>query len=95
MKKPHAIAIRETLLLIGLIGIWLAITVQWGAFSLLFWGLTVAMAAVLRPAHQRRSVPDSVTDVMSITVSWAVAGGVLGLLLDLRTPNSLAPDVLA
>lgn len=94
MKKPRAIAIRETMLLVGLIGLWLAITIQWGAFSLLFWGLTVAMAGVLRPAHQRRPVPDSVTDVMSITVSWAVACGVLGLILDLRTPNPFAPGVL-
>lgn len=95
MKRIRSFALRETLLLMVFIGIWLAITIQWGALSLPFWALAVGMAAVLRPTHQRRSIPDSVTDVLSVAVSWAVAGGVAGIAFDLRQPSGLASDVLS
>ncbi len=79
----------ELLLLVTLIATWLGITVQLGSLSLLFWGCGVAMTAILRPAHQRRRTPESVTDVLSVAVSWAVAWGAAGVALDQRIT---APD---
>ena len=79
----------ELLLLVTLIATWLGITVQLGSLSVLFWGCGVAMTAILRPAHQRRRTPESVTDVLSVAVSWAVAWGVAGAALGQRIT---APD---
>ncbi len=72
------------MLFVTLIATWLGITVQLGWMSVLFWGCGVAMTAILRPAHQRRRIPDSVTDVLSVAVSWAVAWGIAGAVLDFR-----------
>ncbi len=79
----------ELLLLVTLIAMWLGITVQLGSLSVLFWGCGVAMTAILRPSHQRRRTPESVTDVLSVAVSWAVAWGAAGVALDLQatTPD--------
>jgi hypothetical protein len=80
----------ELLLLVTFIATWLGITVELGSLSVLFWGCGVAMTAILRPAHQRRRTPESVTDVLSVAVSWAVAWGAAGVVLDLQftSPDS-------
>ena len=88
MKSNRQFTISEMLLLVTFIGTWLAVTTRLGPLSVLFWGLTVVMAAILRPAHQRRKTPESVTDVLSVAVSWAVACGVAGFALDVHLlPN--------
>ena len=84
MKTNRQFTISEMLMLIMFIGIWLSVTIQLGSLSVLFWGLAMGMAAVLRPSHQRRSTPVTVADVVSIAVSWAVVCGLLGFLLDVR-----------
>ena len=53
------------------------------------------MAAILRPAHQRHQTPESVTDVLSVAVCWAVACGVAGFALDLRLPGSATSDLFS
>jgi hypothetical protein len=80
--------VREILLLMTMIGTWLAITLQLGSFSVLFWGLGVVMASVLRPHHQRHETPSSVTDVLSVAISWAVVFGIAGLALDVWMSGS-------
>ncbi len=95
MRTNGPFTAREMLLLFTLIATWLAITLQLGPLSLLFWGLGLIMAAILRPAHQRRQTPESVTDVLSVAVSWAVAWGVAGLALDLRTVGSAFSEIPA
>jgi hypothetical protein len=74
----------QLFLLVTFIAMWLGITVRLGSMSVLFWGCGVAMTAILRPSHQRRRTPESVTDVMSVAVSWAVAWGAAGVAMDLR-----------
>ena len=82
MKTIHRFSISQGLLLLAFMTTWLVITVHLGRLSIFFWGLAVLMAAILRPSHQRRRTPESVTDVLSIAVCWAVACGFLGLALD-------------
>ncbi len=82
VKTNRQFSVREMLLLVIFIGTYLTITVQLGRASTLFWGLTVVMATILRPAHQRRQTPESVTDVLSVAISWAVVCGVAGFALD-------------
>jgi len=76
----------ELLLLFSLVSLWLGVTVLLGAGSLLIWAGATAMAAILRPPHQRSRVPDTVTDLLSVAVSGCVGGGVLGLSADLLAP---------
>jgi hypothetical protein len=76
----------ELLMLFSLVSLWLGVTVLLGAGSLLIWAGAIAMAAILRPPHQRSRVPDNVTDLMSVAVTWCVAGGVIGLGADLLAP---------
>jgi hypothetical protein len=76
----------ELLLLMSLVALWLGITVLLGSFSLLVWAGATGMAAVLRPPHQRRRTPESVTDLLSVAVSWCVALGIAGLSADLLAP---------
>ncbi len=80
----RAFSVGDMMLLVMAIGTYLAVTVQLGPLSILFWGLAVVMASILRPAHQRRITPESVTDVMSVAVSWAVVCGIAGFALDAR-----------
>lgn len=82
MKTDHQFSISQILLLVAFMVTWLAITVHLGWLSIVFWGLAVLMAAILRPAHQRRRTPESVTDVLSVAVCWAVACGFLGVAFD-------------
>ena len=82
MARGRQFTVREVLLLVTLICTWLAITVQLKTFGVPFWGFAVVMAAVLRPGHQRHETPNSVTDVLSVSISWSVMGGVVGLALD-------------
>ncbi len=95
VKTNRQFTISEMLLLVTFIGTWLAITAQLGSLSILFWGLTVVMAAILRPAHQRHQTPESVTDVLSVAVCWAVACGVAGFALDLRFPGNATADLFS
>lgn len=76
----------ELLLLFSLVSLWLGVTVLLGAGSLLIWAGAIAMAAILRPPHQRNRFPDTVTDLLSVAVSWCVGGGLLGVGADLLTP---------
>ncbi|MHB8973324.1 MAG: hypothetical protein ACYC3X_24420 [Pirellulaceae bacterium] len=76
----------ELLLLTSLVVLWLGITVLLGSFSLLVWGGATGMAAVLRPPHQRRRTPESVTDLLSVAVFWCVALGIAGLSVDVFAP---------
>lgn len=87
MKSNRQFTISEMLLLVTFIGTWLAVTTRLGPLGVLFWGFTVVMAAILRPAHQRRKTPESVTDVLSVAVSWAFACGIAGFALDMRLPS--------
>ena len=80
----------ELLLLVSLLILWLGITVLLGSFSLLVWAGAVVMALILRPPHQRQQTPESVTDVLSVAVTWCVALGIAGLVADLFAPVSLA-----
>jgi hypothetical protein len=80
----------ELLLLVSLLALWLGITVLLGPFSLLVWAGAVAMAVILRPPHQRQQTPESVTDVLSVAVTWCVACGIAGLGADLFAPATLA-----
>jgi hypothetical protein len=77
----------DALLLALLIAVWLGLTLAWGALSLLIWAPGVLIAAVLLPPHQRSGTPQSMVDVIASAVCWAVAGGAVGLLLDLTTPS--------
>ena len=80
----------ELLLLVSLLALWLGITVLLGPFSLLVWAGAVAMAVILRPPHQRQRTPESVTDVLSVAVTWCVVCGIAGLVADLFAPIRLA-----
>ena len=48
MKRHRQFTISEMLMLILSICTWLAITVQLGSASILFWGLAISMAAWAR-----------------------------------------------
>lgn len=76
----------ELLMLFSLVSLWLGVTVLLGTGSLLVWAGAVAMAVILRPPHQRNRIPDTVTDLLSVAVSWCVGVGVLGLGADLLAP---------
>ncbi len=76
----------ELLMLFSLVSLWLGVTVLLGAVSLLIWAGAMAMAAVLRPPHQRNRIPDTVTDLLSVAVVWCVGVGTLGLGADLLAP---------
>lgn len=84
----------DVFLIVLLVALWLGITMLIGAMSLLIWGLGLCIASVLVPAHQRTGPPDSVVDVVSAAICWAVAMGIGGLLLDLVTSagNLLQPN---
>lgn len=88
--RPNACTVSELLLLVSLLTLWLGITVLLGSLSLLVWAGTVAMALILRPRHQRQPTPESVTDVLSVAVTWCVAVGAAGLVVDLVVPPDLA-----
>jgi hypothetical protein len=94
MPRPtpasNACTPSELLLLVSLLVLWLGITVLLGAWSLLIWAGAVAMAMILRPSHQRQRTPESVTDVLSVAVTWCVALGAAGLACDLFVPVSRA-----
>jgi Zn-dependent protease len=77
----------ELLLLMSLVILWLGVTAMLGSFSLLVWSGAIVMAAVLRPPHQRRRTPESVTDLVSVAVMWCVALGIAGLCVDLFAPT--------
>ncbi|MHB0955880.1 MAG: hypothetical protein ACYC6N_17110 [Pirellulaceae bacterium] len=77
----------ELLLLMSLVTLWLGITALLGSFSLLVWAGALGMAAILRPPHQRSKTPESVTDLLSVAVTWGVALGMVGLSVDLFAPN--------
>jgi hypothetical protein len=78
----------ELLLLFSLVSLWLGVTMLLGAGSLLVWAGAIAMATILRPPHQRNRFPDTVTDLLSVAVSWCVGGGVAGAGVDLLAPTS-------
>ncbi len=77
----------ELLLLMSLVMLWLGVTALLGSFSLLVWAGAIAMAAILRPAHQRQRTPESVTDLVSVAVIWCVALGIAGLCVDVFAPK--------
>lgn len=95
-SKPRfdQFTLRGMFLLVTFLSVWLAITVLLGTYSLFFWCLAVFMAIVLGPAHQRRSIPESATDVLAVAVVWSVAWGVVGFVLDKATAGKLAPVFL-
>lgn len=95
VKTSRQFTIGEMLLLVLFIGIWLTVTIQLSSLSVFFWGLAMGMAAVLRPSHQRRPTPVTVTDVVSIAVGWGVACGILGFLLDMRIGRDFAPGAFS
>ncbi len=84
---PSRFSASELALMLSLIATWVGITIQLGWFSVFFWGCGIAMTRILCPAHQRRRVPDSVTDALSVAVCWAVAWGAAGVTLDWRMVN--------
>ena len=90
MKRQYRFTVSDILLLVTLITVWMAVTLQLQTYSILFWGLAVVMAGVLRPSHQRNKTPESVTEVLSVAIIWAVACGLIGLLVDVRFPNHVA-----
>ncbi len=91
----HAVAARagtasELLLLVSLLTLWLGVTLLLGPLSLFVWAGAVAMAAILRPPHERQRTPESVTDVLAVAVAWCAVCGIAGAVADLVAPPRFA-----
>jgi len=89
-RLTHALgslSVAHLALLASLLVAWVGVTVMLGSLSLLVWAGTLVMDLVLRPAYQRQHMVESVTDALSVAVTWAVAWGTAGLAIDLLAPS--------
>jgi len=67
----------------SLLTLWLGVTLLLGPLSLFVWVGAIAMAAILRPPHERKRTPESVTDVLAVAIAWSAVCGIAGAVTDL------------